>query len=232
MQLVLVERYDRSLCNINLDCALNFLVLKSAYSKEDRIILLTHFAYVVEMLNEGGYKLKYSLRLEPSGRDDAEGDYEGGNDPSPTFNVIAHPSKAAAKQFTEACVARLQGKNIFKALGIKKVKDDQKFIYDVPTGVEDNMLYYPVLNPVSNAQAAIMGTGASALDENFYAATRFEAPAEGFNLTHLYFVGTVGNLENVDIEASVILGNDVTADNRTIGHGKLHVDYEEPTDNS
>ena len=95
------------------------------------------------MLNEGGYKLKYSLRLEPSGRDDAEGDYEGGNDPSPTFNVIAHPSKDVAKQFTEACVARLQGKNIFKALGIKKVKDDQKFIYDVPTGVEDNMLCNP-----------------------------------------------------------------------------------------
>ena len=186
----------------------------------------------VKMLNEGGYKLKYSLRLEPSGRDEQTGnndDFDYGM--LPTLNVISTPSKAAAKQFTEACVARLQGKNIFKALGIKKVKDDQKFIYDVPTGVEDNMLYYPVLNPVSNAQAAIMGTGASALDENFYAATRFEAPAEGFNLTHLYFVGTVGNLENVDIEASVILGNDVTADNRTIGHGKLHVDYEEPTDN-
>ncbi len=70
----------------------------------------------------------------------------------------------------------------------------------------------PVLNPVKNAQAALMGTGATALDENFYAATRYEAPAEGFNLTHLYFVGTVGDLENVDIEASVILGNDVTAD--------------------
>lgn len=184
----------------------------------------------VNMLNEGGYKLKYSLRLEPSGRDDAEGDYEGGNDPSPEFNVIAHPSKDVAKQFTEACVSRLKGKNIFKALGVKKVKDDQKFYYDVPEGVEDNMLYYPVLNPVSNAQAAIMGTGASALDENFYAATRYEAPAEGFNLTHLYFVGTVGDLENVDIEASVILGNDVTATERTIGHGKIHVNYEEETE--
>lgn len=184
----------------------------------------------VNMLNEGGYKLKYSLRLEPSGRDDAEGDYEGGNDPSPEFNVIAHPSKDVAKQFTEACVSRLKGKNIFKALGVKKVKDDQKFYYDVPEGVEDNMLYYPVLNPVKNAQAAIMGTGASALDENFYAATRYEAPAEGFNLTHLYFVGTVGDLENVDIEASVILGNDVTATERTIGHGKIHVDKEEETE--
>ena len=73
-----------------------------------------------------------------------------------------------------------------------------------------------------------MGTGATALDENFYAATRYEAPAEGFNLTHLYFVGTVGDLENVDIEASVILGNDVTATEKTIGHGKIHIIKEEP----
>lgn len=185
----------------------------------------------VKMLNEGGYKLKYSLRLEPSGRDEQTGnndDFDYGM--LQTLNVISTPSKAAAKQFTETCVARLKGKNFFKALGIKKVKDDQKFFYDVPTGVEDNMLYYPVLNPVKNAQAAIMGTGESALDENFYAATRYEAPAEGFNLTHLYFVGTVGNLENVDIEASVILGNDVTATERTIGHGKLHVEKEEETD--
>lgn len=75
-----------------------------------------------------------------------------------------------------------------------------------------------------------MGTGATALDENFYAATRYEAPAEGFNLTHLYFVGTVGDLENVDIEASVILGNDVTATEKTIGHGKIHIVKEEPRD--
>ena len=62
MQLVLVERHDRSLCNINLDCALDFLVLKSAYSKEDRIILLTHFAYVVERDAELNRLLAYSDR--------------------------------------------------------------------------------------------------------------------------------------------------------------------------
>ena len=182
----------------------------------------------VNMKNEGGYKLNYTLRLDPSGHDEVANNF-GDDDPFPTFNVIADPAKEAAKQFTEACVARIQGKNIFKALGLKKVKDDQKFIYDVPQGVDDNMLYYPVLNPVSNAIAALIGTGASALEDNFYGATRYEAPAEGFNLTHLYFVGTVGDLENVDIEATVILGNDVTAENRTIGHGKIHIDKEEPS---
>ena len=184
----------------------------------------------VNLMNDGKYKLIYSLSLDPSGRD-AGNEYEDGNDPAPAYNVISYPSEDAAKNFVATCVEKISGKKgMVKALGLKKVKDDQKFFYDLPTGYEGNALYYPVLNPVANAQAALMGTGATALDENFYAATRYEAPAEGFNLTHLYFVGTVGDLENVDIEASVILGNDVTATEKTIGHGKIHIVKEEPRD--
>ena len=182
----------------------------------------------VNLMNDGAYKLTYSLSLDPSGRDAGNVD-EGSNDPAPAYNVISYPSEDVAKNFVATCVEKISGKKgMLKALGLKKVKDDQKFIYDLPSGYEGNALYYPVLNPVTNAQAALMGTGAAALDENFYAATRYEAPAEGFNLTHLYFVGTVGDLENVDIEASVILGNDVTATEKTIGHGKIHIAKEEP----
>ena len=180
------------------------------------------------LMNAGQYKLTYSLNLDPSGHDAGNVD-DGSNDPAPAYNVISYPSEDVAKNFVATCVEKISGKKgMLKALGLKKVKDDQKFIYDLPTGYEGNALYYPVLNPVANAQAALMGTGATALDENFYAATRYEAPAEGFNLTHLYFVGTVGDLENVDIEASVILGNDVTATEKTIGHGKIHIAKEEP----
>ena len=180
------------------------------------------------LMNAGQYKLTYSLNLDPSGHDAGNMD-DGSNDPAPAYNVISYPSEDVAKNFVATCVEKISGKKgMLKALGLKKVKDDQKFIYDLPTGYEGNALYYPVLNPVANAQAALMGTGATALDENFYAATRYEAPAEGFNLTHLYFVGTVGDLENVDIEASVILGNDVTATEKTIGHGKIHIAKEEP----
>lgn len=182
----------------------------------------------VNLMNDGKYKLTYSLSLDPSGRDAGNVD-DGSNVPAPSYNVISYPSEDVAKNFVATCVEKISGKKgMVKALGLKKVKDDQKYIYDLPSGYEGNALYYPVLNPVANAQAALMGTGATALDENFYAATRYEAPAEGFNLTHLYFVGTVGDLENVDIEASVILGNDVTATEKTIGHGKIHIVKEEP----
>ncbi|MFW5475704.1 MAG: S8 family serine peptidase [Segatella copri] len=184
----------------------------------------------VNLMNDGKYKLIYSLSLDPSGRDAGNVD-DGSNVPAPAYNVISYPSEDVAKNFVATCVEKISGKKgMVKALGLKKVKDDQKFIYDLPSGYEGNALYYPVLNPVANAQAALMGTGATALDENFYAATRYEAPAEGFNLTHLYFVGTVGDLENVDIEASVILGNDVTATEKTIGHGKIHIIKEKPRD--
>lgn len=184
----------------------------------------------VNLMNDGKYKLIYSLSLDPSGRDAGNVD-DGSNVPAPSYNVISYPSEDVAKNFVATCVEKISGKKgMVKALGLKKVKDDQKFIYDLPSGYEGNALYYPVLNPVANAQAAIMGTGSTALDENFYAATRYEAPAEGFNLTHLYFVGTVGDLENVDIEASVILGNDVTATEKTIGHGKIHIIKEKPRD--
>ena len=184
----------------------------------------------VNLMNDGKYKLIYSLSLDPSGRDAGNVD-DGSNVPAPAYNVISYPSEDVAKNFVATCVEKISGKKgMVKALGLKKVKDDQKFIYDLPEGYEGNALYYPVLNPVTNAQAALMGTGATALDENFYAATRYEAPAEGFNLTHLYFVGTVGDLENVDIEASVILGNDVTATEKTIGHGKIHIIKEKPRD--
>lgn len=182
----------------------------------------------VNLKNDGEYKLTYSLSLDPSGRDAGNVD-DGSNDPAPAYNVISYPSEDVAKNFVATCVEKISGKKgMLKTLGLKKVKDDQKFIYDLPKGYEGNALYYPVLNPVENAQAALMGTGATALNENFYAATRYEAPAEGFNLTHLYFVGTVGDLENVDIEASVILGNDVTATEKTIGHGKIHIVKEDP----
>lgn len=203
-----------------------------AFNPEELHIENVAFDYkgtrTVNLKNDGEYKLTYSLSLDPSGRDAGNVD-DGSNDPAPAYNVISYPSEDVAKNFVATCVEKISGKKgMLKALGLKKVKDDQKFIYDLPTGYEGNALYYPVLNPVANAQAALMGTGATALDENFYAATRYEAPAEGFNLTHLYFVGTVGDLENVDIEASVILGNDVTATEKTIGHGKIHIVKEKP----
>lgn len=176
--------------------------------------------------NEGAYKLKYSLRLDPSGRDEVPVvDEEGGGGVAPaanTFSPLAPDSIGAQ--------LHARGGSAISLFNFSDGQGDQDaYIYDVPKGTEySNLIYYPVLQPVSSAKSAILGTG-STLTDNFYAATRFVAPDQGFNLSHLYFVGTIGDLENVDIEATVIYGSDVTK-GRQIGHGKLRVEKEEPRD--
>ncbi len=176
--------------------------------------------------NDGDYKLTYSLRLDPSGNDEATQDYDSGDDPLPALNCKAPVATGSIENLVEW----LDNSAVkTKAASSRKVKDDDPYVWDVPSDMEyTNLLYYPILKPISNAKSAVMGSGTSGLDDNFYAATRYVAPEEGFNLSHVYFVGTVGDLTNVDIEATVIQGSDVTATGKTIGRGSIHVDSEEP----
>ena len=99
-----------------------------------------------------------------------------------------------------------------------KVRKDDAYIWDDPIPGNDrtpdapdhtNALYYPVMQPISNAKIAMLGAGESHVNDEFTAATRYTAPEEGFNLTHVFFVGTIGDLQNVYVEASVILGDNV-----------------------
>lgn len=171
--------------------------------------------------NSGQYKLTYSLRLDPTGKDEAE-EIPGGI-ASGLPNVMA--SKATAD--TRAEIMGNNARLLKKTPQIKMPADDEPYPYDYPQDEAfTNLIYYPMMKPWNSAKSAIMGSG-SALAENFYAATRFTAPKEGFNLSKLYFTGTVGNLENVDIEATVIQGGDITSD-RMITKGKLRVVKETP----
>lgn len=180
----------------------------------------------VNITNSGAYKLTYSLRLDPTGRDEEPEDQGGGGIAPGLANVHA----PAVADSARADVLGRSLSVIGGAPSARMPEDDDPYIYDYPEGYDfTNLIYYPVMKPWSSLKSVIMGTGTS-LDENFYAATRFVAPAEGFNLSQLYFVGTVGNLENVDIEATVVQGGDVTSD-KVITRGKLRVEREEPSAN-
>lgn len=168
--------------------------------------------------NEGKYKLTYSLRMDPNGVGETIPDTE-----NPDGGIMPGFMNILADSLTQA------QRNSFikeKATSITPFEKFDGFIYDVPDVDCSNLLYYPIM-PIENPQTLLVGTGSDDLSNNFRAATRYTAPAEGFSLTHLYFVGTIGDLENVDIEASVIGSSDVTSD-RVIGHGKLRVEKEEP----
>jgi subtilisin family serine protease len=161
--------------------------------------------------NNGEYKLTYSLRLDPSGRGETLPDAGGGIDPG-IMNVKAGPLSETMKANVMNRMAKANAEG---------------YVYDVPDMDYKSLLYYPILD-VPSPNAVMLGSGTTT--SPFLAATRYIAPEDGFNLTHLYFVGTIGDLENVDIEANVILGNDVTSEN-IIGHGKITVESETPAGN-
>lgn len=170
--------------------------------------------------NEGEYKLTYTLRLDPNGVGEEPEEDNMGGDPG-IDPMLGRKASAPLTDGQRAQVLSVNGGN-----GIVAHANNNLGIYDVPQNMEyTNIMYYPVLD-VANPQMFFMGTGDANLTDNFYAATRYTAPAEGFNLTDLYFYGTVGNLENVDIEATVVGSSDVTSD-RIIGKGKLRVEKEE-----
>lgn len=168
---------------------------------------------------DGKYKLTYSLKLNSSGRDEVVEEDGGGIAPG-KLNVVTQIDSAAAL---------FSRYNIVQPFAVEsKQPGNDDYIWDVPQdGNYTNLIYYPVAIPLTHP--VIMGTG-SDLTANFRAATRFVAPDEGFNLSQIYFAGTIGNLQNVDIEAYVIEGSDVTSEN-IITKGSIRVDSEEPTSN-
>ncbi len=167
--------------------------------------------------NNGEWNLSYSLYLDATGQGE-ELENEGGDPGIAPFNVKAQP-------FSEVQLDAAVNKNTLIVPNAKF----EGFKWDVPDFDCNRLLYYPILD-VNNPTGLVIGTG-SDLSSNFLAATRYTAPEDGFNLTHLYFVGTVGTLENVDIEAMVIAGDDVTSD-LVIGRGKIRVEKEEPVNGS
>ena len=180
------------------------------------------------MTNSGKYPLTYSLRLDPSGRDEATDDYDYDDDTASLLpSLIApEPAKSLIAGFRDA-------HSLLLKTATTKDEEDEPYVWDLASGGGfSNSIYYPIYRPLSGARATIIGTGSDDLESNFYAATRYVAPAEGFNLTHLFFVGTVGDLTNVDIDATVVLGQNVATKKKNIGHGRLHIDSEEPTNTS
>ena len=166
--------------------------------------------------NDGKYKLTYQLRMDPTGVGETPQEELPGGGIDPGI-----PASRAAYSLTAA-----QRDTLIKQTGrkIEPYTVFEGFPYDVPDYDCSNLLYYPILD-VEQPQTYMIGAADNT--NSFIAATRYVAPAEGFNLSKLYFYGTIGARENVDFEATVIQGGDV-ANGTVIGHGTLRVDKEEP----
>lgn len=166
--------------------------------------------------NNGEYKMTYSLRMDPTGIGETLPTPDlGGGDPG----IAMLPGNVAE-------LGKEQFMSLFSrtAEAIKPHTVFEGFPYDVPPYDCNNLLYYPILD-VASPQTYMIGAGDDV--NNFYAATRYTAPAEGFNMSKLYFYGTIGDMQNVDFEAYVVQGGNV-AEGQVIGQGKLRVEKEEP----
>ena len=166
--------------------------------------------------NDGKYKMTYSLRMDPTGIGETLPTPDlGGGDPG----IMMLPGNVAE-------LGKEQFMSLFRrtAEAIKPHTVFEGFPYDVPSYDCNNLLYYPILD-VASPQTYMIGAGDDV--NNFYAATRYTAPAEGFNMSKLYFYGTIGDMQNVDFEAYVVQGGNI-AEGQVIGQGKLRVEKEEP----
>ncbi len=166
--------------------------------------------------NVGKYKMTYSLRMDPTGIGETLPTPDlGGGDP----DIAMLPGNVAE-------LGKEQFMSLFSrtAEEIKPHTVFEGFPYDVPPYDCNNILYYPILD-VESPQAYMIGAGNDT--NNFYAATRFTAPEDGFNMSRLYFHGTIGDLQNVDFEAYVVQGGSVS-EGQVIGQGKLRVEKEDP----
>lgn len=163
--------------------------------------------------NEGEYKLSYSLTLDPTGV---------GEEPSEDTGGGIAPWSKTVKANTEANAKIL-------ATGISSVRpfDTSDNSYDTPQDFDySNAVIYPAVPGTQN----IYNYGSNTLYDKFKASTHFTAPAEGFNMSHLYMpVTLMSQTDNGAIMASdytvtieVVLGSEPTGED-IAARGTLHI---------
>ena len=147
--------------------------------------------------NEGAYDLKYTVRLDPTGV--GEEAPEGGGGIAPSSAIAAD-----AKRFATAhAMARAERAND---------------MYNVPSDMDyRNALYYPVS---ASLNSYMFGTTTD--NQEFKGVTVYTAPAEGFNVSHIYLPVSIENKKNLDVKIEIVSGNDPTTGD-VLGKGTLHI---------
>lgn len=168
----------------------------------------------VLIANGGQYKLTYELRLDPTGKGEEvpESDGNSGIAPMSAVNVLTAEAEEALRL------------NIRESVHAFDVSSDSLNVYDAPKDFEYNrVLYYP-----SVATSPTYTYGAGNTYGKYMAATYYVAPADGFNISHVYIATTLSNddgskITNADYVVEIVNGDDY--ENGTVlGKGSVHID--------
>lgn len=158
----------------------------------------------VVIYNYGQYPLTYELRLDPTGVGEEISAEDSGNAGIAPWTL----STEAANALSQNLKANVQ------------TFATSTSVLDTPQDFEhNNALFYPAMTGSTTTYQ--YGTG------NTYgvykAATYYEAPAEGFNISHIYTAVYVADLTNVDITVEIINGDNVEGET-VLGKGTYHID--------
>ena len=173
----------------------------------------------VVIANSGQYKLTYDLRMDPSGIGEViEEDMGGGIMPVVTQKVkMLTASKLAENELAELRRNLQVPVSTFATSTnvIDTPQDDFEF---------NNALFHPAMEGTQTTYN--YGTGNKFAV--YKAATLYQAPQEGFNISHIYIATTMTNsdgsvLENADIKVEIVNGDNYESED-VIGTGSVHFD--------
>ena len=151
----------------------------------------------VSISNDGEYTLKYSLRLDPTGVGEEAPDTGGGGIDPMGVKAVKRTSAADMPEMTIE-----EGK--------LKVKRRASSAFDVPSDFDFlNSLYYPAV-PGTNI---VYNYGSNSTYDIFKEAVSFKAPAEGFNISHIYIPVTIQNETNYNVDFKIVQGSDPAGEN-------------------
>ena len=157
----------------------------------------------VTISNTGAYKLNYELTLAPTGVGyvATEGGSGGGGGVMPTS--LADTGNAQTLSALSSTIVPYEyGKS-------------DNFL-DLPQDFEyRNGLYYPVLP--GDILTYTYGSGSKFAQ--FKSATYFEAPEQGFNISHIYTVAGFEGLSDVDLTVEIFKGDDIAGNGTIVGRG-------------
>lgn len=187
---------------------------------------------LVKLTNSGEYKLNYDLVLDPSGIGD-----ESANDDNTGDGGISGPDGPGGGggggivvPFSEK-MAQLSNVDFGDVKKSKmKVKaqpyEDVTNEYDGPSNFEFNRaLFYS-----SYGNSPAYNYGALNSYSEYKAATTFTAPADGFNISHIYMPVTIEDTKNITVKIDVVQGDDPVGEN-VLGRGKVLIEEQEDPKN-
>ncbi len=153
---------------------------------------------VLNMANYGEYNLDYTLELDLTGVGAEDAGEGGGIAPcadAAVLSTVAESAPLTGAEFAGDARKRVRA----------KADGEQPHVFEAPSDFAYRRALYYNMMP---GQTAAYNHGSGTQVDAYKAAVAFKAPADGFNLSHIYLPIVTEGQTNVNVRFEVISGND------------------------